>query len=50
MSIDFDKVLKHVGPLGRWQCFNLSMLFSVTLLGGIAVVTFAFAAYEPNYR
>ena len=50
MSIDFDRVLKHIGPLGRWQVFNLSMLFSVTLCGGIAVVTFAFAAFEPNYR
>ena len=49
-TIDYEKVLQHVGPLGLWQFFNLCVLFSVTLCGGIAVVTFAFAGYVPNYR
>ena len=48
--IDFDRILKHVGPLGVWQYLNLLVLFSVTLCAGIAVVTFAFAGYVPNYR
>ena len=44
--IDYEKVLQHVGPLGLWQFLNLCVLFSVTLCGGIAVVTFAFAGKE----
>ena len=48
--IDYEKVLQHVGPLGLWQFLNLCVLFSVTLCGGIAVVTFAFAGYVPDYR
>ena len=44
--IDYEKVLQHVGPLGIWQFLNLCVLFSVTLCGGIAVVTFAFAGKE----
>ena len=41
-TLDFDKILEHVGPLGLWQFCHLLMLFFVTLIGGIAATTFAF--------
>ena len=41
-TLDFDRILKHVGPLGLWQFWHLLMLFFVTLIGGIAATTFAF--------
>ena len=49
-AIDFDRVLKHVGPLGVWQYLHLFMLFWVPMCGGIAVVTFAFTGYVPDHR
>ena len=49
-AIDFDGVLKHVGPLGTWQYLHLFLLFWVPMCGGIAVVTFSFTGYIPNYR
>ena len=41
-SLDFDKILEHVGPLGLWQFWHLLMLFFVGLISGIAATTFAF--------
>ena len=41
-TLDFDKILEHIGPLGLWQFWHLLMLFFVTLIGGIAATTFAF--------
>ena len=41
-SLDFDKILEHVGPLGLWQFWHLLMLFFVGLISGIATTTFAF--------
>ena len=41
-TLDFDRILEHVGPLGLWQFWHLLMLFFVTLIGGIAATTFAF--------
>ena len=49
-AIDFDRVLQHVGPMGAWQCWHLFLLFWVPICGGIAVVTFAFTGYVPDYR
>ena len=49
-AIDFDRVLQHVGPLGAWQFWHLFLLFWVPMCGGIAVVTFAFTGYVPDYR
>ena len=49
-AIDFDSVLKHVGPLGTWQYLHLFLLFWVPMCGGIAVVTFAFTGYVPSHR
>ena len=41
-TLDFDRILEHVGPLGLWQFWHLLMLFFVPLIGGIAATTFAF--------
>ena len=41
-TLDFDRILEHVGPLGLWQFWHLLMLFFVILIGGIAATTFAF--------
>ena len=41
-TLDLDRILEHVGPLGLWQFWHLLMLFFVTLIGGIAATTFAF--------
>ena len=41
-TIDFDKILEHVGPLGLWQAWILVMLCLVSLIGGIAATSFAF--------
>jgi len=30
-AIDFDRVLKHVGPLGTWQYLHLFLLFWVPM-------------------
>ena len=49
-ALDFDKVLRHIGPLGKWQWFQSFCLFTVATCSGIGAVTFAFTAYEPNYR
>ena len=49
-SIDFDKILGHVGPIGPWQYIHLFTLFLVTMCAGIAVVTFAFTGFVPAYR
>jgi len=49
-SIDFDRVLGHLGPIGPWQYIHLFTLFLVTMCAGIAVVTFAFTGFVPAYR
>ena len=49
-QIDFDKVLDHIGPLGKWQWFQSFCMFWVGTCAGIGAVTFAFTAYEQNYR
>ena len=49
-TFDFDKVLNHIGPLGRWQWFQSFCMLLVGACSGIGAVTFAFTAYEPNYR
>ena len=49
-TLDFDKVLNHIGPLGRWQWFQSFCMLLVGACSGIGAVTFAFTAYEPNYR
>ena len=49
-TVDFDRILGHVGPLGPWQYIHLCTLFLVTMCAGIAVVTFAFTGFVPNYR
>ena len=49
-QIDFDRILGHLGPLGLWQYIHLATLFLVTMCAGIAVVTFAFTGFVPNYR
>ena len=41
-SLDFDKILEHVGPLGLWQFWHLLALFFVGGIAGIAATTFAF--------
>ena len=49
-SLDFDKVLQHIGPLGKWQWIQSFWMFLVGISAGVGAVTFAFTAYEPNYR
>ena len=41
-TLDFDKILEHVGPLGLWQFWHLLTLFFVGGIAGIAATTFAF--------
>ena len=49
-SLDFDKVIQHIGPLGKWQWIQSFFMLLVGTCVGIGGVTFAFTAYEPNYR
>lgn len=49
-TLDFDKILDHVGPLGRYQWVQLTLLFILSLSSGIAVTTFAFTGFVPNHR
>ena len=49
-SLDFDKVLQNIGPLGKWQWIQSFWMLLVGICVGIGGVTFAFTAYEPNYR
>ena len=49
-SLDFDKVLQHIGPLGKWQWIQSFLMLLVGISAGVGAVTFAFTAYEPNYR
>ena len=49
-ALDFDKVLEHIGPLGKWQWVQSLCMLMVGACAGIGAVTFAFTAYEPNYR
>ena len=49
-KIDFDEVLKHIGPLGIYQYIQLFLLFLVTLSAGICVTVFVFTGFVPNYR
>ena len=49
-KIDFDEVLKQIGPLGIYQYFQLFLLFLVTLSAGICVTVFVFTGFVPNYR
>ena len=41
-TLDFDRILEHVGPLGLWQFWHLLALFFVGGIAGIAATTFAF--------
>lgn len=49
-TLDFDKILDHVGPLGRYQWVQLTLLFILSLSAGIAVTTFAFTGFVPDHR
>ncbi len=48
--IDFDGVLEYIGAFGKWQWSQLIMLNLVPIAAGMAVVTFAFTGFVPNYR
>ena len=48
-TLDFDKILEHVGPLGLWQFWQLLMLFFVGGIAGIAATTFAFTGKMYTY-
>ena len=41
-SINLDKILAEIGPLGRFQWQQLLLFYAVGMAGGIAVVSFSF--------
>ena len=46
-TIDLDKILEHVGPLGLWQFWLLVMLSLISVIAGLSATTFAFTG-EKN--
>ncbi len=49
-KIDFDAILEHIGPIGKWQWFHIILCNMVPMAAGMAVVTFAFTGFVPKYR
>jgi OCT family organic cation transporter-like MFS transporter 4/5 len=47
---DVDAVLKQIGSLGKFQIRTAILLWLTTGAAGIAVVVFAFTAFEPDHR
>lgn len=50
VQLDFDQILEHIGPHGRYQLTQLPILFVITTCCAISVVLFAFTGYVPKYR
>lgn len=48
--LDFDAIVQHIGPLGKWQFLQSFLLLLITMSGGISGVIFAFTAYNPSHR
>ncbi|XP_071440903.1 organic cation transporter protein-like [Hetaerina americana] len=50
MTTDFDGLLDELGHFGRYQQINYLLLFVPLFLFATVVLTFSFAAGEPDYR
>ncbi|XP_046399206.1 organic cation transporter protein-like [Ischnura elegans] len=49
-TADFDRILDELGHFGRYQLINYLLLFIPLFFTSAFVLTFAFAAGEPDYR
>lgn len=49
-DLNYDEVLDYIGQFGRFQSRIFLLLSLVSAAAGLAVVVFAFTAYEPLYR
>jgi len=49
-DLNYDEVLDYIGQFGTFQKKIFFWLWLVSLSGGLAVMVFAFAGLEPNYR
>ena len=49
-SFDIDPILDYIGPRGKWQYFHGLCMFLFAASAGLAVVSFAFPGFVPNYR
>ena len=48
--VDYDLVLKYIGQCGRWQWKIFFWLWLTSAAGGLAVVVWAFTAYNMKNR
>ena len=49
-ELNYDEVLDYIGQFGRFQRKIFLLLSLVSAAAGLAVVVFAFTAFEPQYR
>ena len=49
-NFDIDPILDYIGPRGMWQYFHSLCMFLFAASAGLAVVSFAFPGFVPNYR
>ena len=47
-SINLDKVLAEIGPLGKFQWQQLLLFYAVGLAGGLSVVSFSFTGMHSR--